>query len=390
MSTKRERLLLSPPWQGGGEERQLLEALASNWLVPLGPKLAEFEAGFASALGLPHCLGTSSGTAAMHLAMELVGVGPGDVVLASTLTFIGSVSAAVHLGAELAFVDADPATWNMDPERLAEALDTLAREGVTPRAVVPTDLYGQCADYDAILAACEPYGVPVVWDAAESVGASYKGRAAGSLLSPEPGSGRGGGAAAVYSFNGNKIITTSGGGMLAAADEAFIARARYLATQARQPEPHYEHLEVGHNYRLSNLLAALGLAQLETLDERVARRRAVCDAYARELAGVPGLSFMPEADYGRGNRWLTVVLFDDPALPEAVRLALEAEDIESRPVWKPMHAQPCFAGRRTFGREVADDLFARGLCLPSGTAMTEADVARVAGVVARTVQGARA
>jgi dTDP-4-amino-4,6-dideoxygalactose transaminase len=281
------------------------------------------------------------------------------------------------------FVDSDRATWNMDPDLLREALMALASEGRRVKAVIPTDLYGQCADYRRLLDICAPFGVPVVADAAEAMGARY--HLSGGHGDDACHAGAFPGlAAGIFSFNGNKIITTSGGGMLASEDGALIAHARKLSQQSREPAPHYEHTELGYNYRLSNILAAIGLGQLDVLEARVAKRRRIFRWYEQALSGLPGVSFMPEAAYGKANRWLTVLEIDAPifgAAPEAVRLALEAENIEARPVWKPMHAQPVFAGCRVFGGAVAEKQFARGLCLPSGTAMIEDDVARVAGVV---------
>lgn len=377
------RLFLSPPHLGGTEELRVAEAFASNYIAPLGPQVDAFEAAFAEVTGLPHCLAVTSGTAAMHLALHCLGVGPGDVVLAATLTFIGSVSPVRFLGAEVVFVDSDRATWNMDPDRLREALLALTSEGRRVKAVIPTDLYGQCADYQRLLDICAPFGVPVLADAAEAMGARY-----------HPNGGHGDEAvhagaypglkASIFSFNGNKIITTSGGGMLASEDAALIARARKLSQQAREHAPHYEHKEIGYNYRLSNILAAIGLGQLDVLEARVAKRRRIFHWYQEALSGLPGLAFMPEAAYGKANRWLTVLQLDAKAFgatPEAIRMALEAENIEARPVWKPMHAQPVFAGCRVFGGAVAEEQFARGLCLPSGTAMGQDDVARVAGFV---------
>jgi dTDP-4-amino-4,6-dideoxygalactose transaminase len=372
---KTPRLFLSPPHMCGEEEKRVAEAFASNYIAPLGPQVDAFEAAFAEHTGIPHCLAVSSGTAAMHLALRCLGVGPGDLVLAASLTFIASVSPAHFLGATPVFLDADPASWNMDPELLREALTVLASEGRRVKAVIPTDLYGQCADYQRILDICAPFGVPVVADAAESVGARSGEVHAGA----HPGL-----AAGVFSFNGNKIITTSGGGMLGSHDRELIAHARKLSQQSREPAAHYEHAEIGYNYRLSNLLGAVGLGQLEALEARVAQKRRIFAWYREALSGVAGLSFMPEAPTGKANRWLTVLLVDAEAFgasPEEVRLALEAENIESRPVWKPMHLQPVFAGCRMFGGAVAEDLFARGLCLPSGTAMEREDVLRVAGIV---------
>ncbi|MDI6774380.1 MAG: aminotransferase class I/II-fold pyridoxal phosphate-dependent enzyme [Verrucomicrobiota bacterium] len=361
----------------GGEERRFIEeAFATNYIAPLGPMVDAFEREFAERVGFRHTLALSSGTAAMHLALRELGVGPGDEVLASTLTFIAGVTPAVQLGAAPVFIDSDRATWNMDPNLLAEELAACAKKGKLPKAVVPTDLYGQCADVDRIRAACDPHGVPVVVDSAEAVGASYKGRHAGA-----------GGRAAVYSFNGNKIITTSGGGMLASDDAKLIEHTRFLSTQARDPAPHYEHSEIGYNYRMSSIVAAIGCGQLRVLDQRVEKRRWIFEQYVRLLGNLPGIEFMPEAAYGRSNRWLTVALITAEAFgadPAAVRRALEAENIETRPVWKPMHQQPVFRGCRLRGGAVAEDLFQRGLCLPSGTALEQEDLERIAGLIRKS------
>ncbi len=364
---------------GGREQQRVAEAFASNYIAPLGPQVDAFEAAFAAFTGIPHCLAVSSGTAAMHLALHCLGVGPGDLVLGSSLTFIGSVSPVHFLGAEAGFVDSDRASWNMDPELLSRALSDLKKEGRLPKAVIPTDLYGQCADYGRILEACAPYGVPVIADAAESAGARYGQGDEAMHAGAHPGL-----FASIFSFNGNKIITTSGGGMLASFDKALIERARKLSQQSREPAPHYEHAEIGYNYRLSNVLGAIGLGQLELLEARVAARRRIFGWYRKYLADVPGIEFMPEAAFGKANRWLSVALVDEKELgasPEALRLALEEQNIESRPVWKPMHLQPCYKGCRVWGGAVSEELFARGLCLPSGSAMAEGDVERVCAVI---------
>ncbi|MDC0335784.1 aminotransferase class I/II-fold pyridoxal phosphate-dependent enzyme [Pseudodesulfovibrio sp.] len=355
---------------GGKELDFIKEAFESNFIAPVGPQLTAFENAFAKLTGFKHCVALSSGTAAIHLALRLLGVGPGDVVIASTLTFIGSVTPATFLGADLHFVDCDRVTWNMDPALLAQAIDAVQTQGKRVGAVVPTDLYGQCADYDALRAVCEPHKIPLIIDAAEAVGATYKGTHAGF-----------GGDAAIYSFNGNKIITTSGGGLLASDDGVLIDEARRLSQQARDDAPHYEHSTIGYNYRMSNVVAAIGLGQLDMLESFVTRLRGIAQWYDNALSSLPGIAFMPEADYGKANRWLTVMLVDEAAFgatPEAIRLALEAENIESRPVWKPMHMQPVFEGVPHTGGAVSEDLFKRGLCLPSGSAMTEADLERVA------------
>jgi dTDP-4-amino-4,6-dideoxygalactose transaminase len=367
------RLYLSPPHLIGNEADLLLDAVESNWVAPLGPHVDAFEAEAAATTGRAHGAALVSGTAAVHLALLLAGVRPGDDVLCSTLTFVGSANPIVYAGARPVFVDSEPATWNMDPGLLAGELARRAAAGSLPAAVVVVDLYGQCADYDRILPVCAEYGVPVIEDAAEALGASSSGRPAGSF-----------GESAILSFNGNKIITTSGGGMLVTDDGERAARARFLASQARDPALHYEHSEVGFNYRMSNLLAALGRAQLATLDDRVAARRANFDAYAAGLGDIGGVRFMPEPDGSRSNRWLTVLTLDRNALPASNRdviAALAEHDIEARPVWKPMHLQPVFADAPMVGGAVAETLFDEGLCLPSGSQMTGADRERVIEIV---------
>lgn len=384
------RLYLSPPHMCGEEERLVREAFASNYIAPLGPMVDAFEREFAALTGLRYCVALSSGTAAMHLALRHLGVGRGDTVLASTLTFIGSVSPVTFLGARPVFIDADPRDWCMDPALLADELGRAARRGRMPKAVVPTDLYGQCCNLPEILAVCDRYGVPVVCDSAEAMGSGYRSFRGGRGVWRHAGFGA---RAAVYSFNGNKIITTSGGGMLASHDKTLIEHARKLSQQARDPAPWYEHTEIGFNYRMSNVLAAIGKGQLCVLGDRVRRRRAIHDGYVARLGTIPGIGFMPEPPGFRANRWLTVALFDAKefgADAQAVRAALERQDIEARPVWKPMHLQPVFRGSRIRGGAVAEDLFARGVCLPSGTAMTEADLDRVCDIVIRCQAARRA
>ncbi|UZP69159.1 aminotransferase class I/II-fold pyridoxal phosphate-dependent enzyme [Desulfovibrio mangrovi] len=358
---------------GGQELAFVHEAFESNFIAPLGPMVTGFENDFAALSGIPHCAALASGTAALHLAMRQLGITAGDVVLASSLTFIGSVSPITFMGAEPVFIDSDHATWNMDPNLLEDAIKDYCGKGKTPAAVVVTDLYGQCADYDALRSVLDRNGIPLVIDAAESVGAFYKGRHAGN-----------GGTCAAFSFNGNKIITTSGGGLLASEDEALITRARWLSQQAREAAPHYEHKEIGYNYRMSNVVAAIGRGQLIALPDRVRQKRALFDKYVAALGDLPGISFMPEAEYGTSNRWLTVMLVDEKqfgASPETIRLALERENIESRPVWKPMHLQPVFEGCTMYGGSVCESLFDKGLCLPSGTAMTDADFDRIVALI---------
>jgi pyridoxal phosphate-dependent aminotransferase EpsN len=349
--------------------------LESNWLAPLGPEVDAFEREMAERAGVGHAVALVSGTAALHLALELAGVEDGDEVLCPTLTFAATAFAITYLGAKPAFLDVTEGSWTVDPALLVEALELRAGRGRLPAAVIPVDLYGQCCDYEPIVETCGEYGVPVIEDAAEALGASYQGRPAGGF-----------GRFGVFSFNGNKIITTSGGGMLVSDDGAAIARARFLASQARDPAPHYQHSSIGYNYRMSNLLAAVGRVQLAALDEKVAARRAIFARYVVALGDLPGIAFMPEPDWGRSTRWLTCLTVDPKAFGadrEAIRLALEEENIESRPVWKPMHLQPVFHDAPRGGGEVAERLFREGLCLPSGSGMTEEEQERVCGVVRR-------
>ena len=364
-----DRIWLSPPDQAGTETLLLAQAVASNWIAPAGPALTDFEDSISAATGLPHVVALSSGTAALHLACHLLGVQPGDTVWTSTLTFVASITGACQLGATPVFLDVDPATWTLDPGLLAQALDDAARQNRLPRAVIAVDLYGQPADMPRILAACARHGVKVIADSAEGFGATQHGRHAGD-----------GAALTAFSFNGNKIVTCGGGGALASADPALIARARHLSTQAREPAAHYEHRELGYNFRLSNLLAAVGVAQLSDLDRRVQRRRAIHARYVQALGHLPGLSFMPEAPWARATRWLSVMLVDEAAFgagPDCIRAALDDANIESRPVWKPMHLQRVFAQAPRFGGQVAESLFARGLCLPTGSGMTDDQQDRV-------------
>ncbi|HSD88429.1 MAG TPA: aminotransferase class I/II-fold pyridoxal phosphate-dependent enzyme, partial [Kofleriaceae bacterium] len=363
------RLYLSPPDLAGTEQAMLLDALASGWIAPLGPHVDAFEAEMCARLDVPYACATSSGTAALHLALLVAGIGPGDEVWTSTLTFAATANAIRYVGAIPVFIDSDRTSWNMDPGLVVEELALAARENRLPKALVVVDLYGQSADHEPIVTACRHHGVLVIEDAAEALGATYRGRPAGSF-----------GDLSILSFNGNKIITTSGGGMLLGARKDWIDRARHLATQAREPARHYEHKDVGYNYRLSNLLAAVGRAQLADLDRRVARRRAIRERYGRELGQRPGWTFMPEASFGTCTFWLSCATID-PVVAGTTRDAVldrfASVDIEVRPVWKPLHLQPAFAGARVVRGEVAEQLFRDGLCLPSGSGMTDADQARV-------------
>ncbi len=370
------RIYLSPPDVGVDERSLVADAFDSNWVAPLGPHVDAFERELAERCGVAACAALSSGTAAVHLALLLAGVGPGDEVLCSTLTFAASVNPVCYLGGTPVLVDCDAATWNIDPGLLEMELEARAGEGRLPKAVVAVDLYGQCADYGRIEAMCERHGVVLIEDAAEALGATAYGRPAGSY-----------GRFGVLSFNGNKIITTGGGGALVSDDVEGIARARFFATQARDPAPHYQHSQIGFNYRLSNLLAAVGRGQLHTLDQRVDARRANFARYTAGLGDLPGITFMPEAPYGTSIRWLTALTIDPDAFGasrEEVRLALEAENIESRPLWKPMHLQPVFAGARAVGGRVSEHLFEWGLCLPSGSSLIPTEHDRVVEIVRST------
>jgi dTDP-4-amino-4,6-dideoxygalactose transaminase len=355
------------------DRRLLLEAFDSGWIAPLGPQVDAFELEFAGKLGVQHAVAVSSGTSALHLALLALGIGPGDAVATSTLTFVASANAIRYTGATPVFIDSEPRTWNLDSELLSLELEAGIRRGQRIKAVLAVDVFGQCADYDPICKACQFYEIPLIEDAAESLGATYQGKAAGTL-----------GDVGCFSFNGNKIITTSSGGMLATGDAKLAETARHLATQAREPAAHYEHRQVGYNYRMSNLLAAVGRGQLARLDERVARRREIYARYFSNLADVPGIGFMPEAQCGRSTRWLTCITIDPEAFGatrEQVRIVLEQSNIESRPLWKPMHLQPLYAGCRVRGGSIAEGLYARGLCLPSGTNMADAEVDHVAGLI---------
>jgi dTDP-4-amino-4,6-dideoxygalactose transaminase len=351
------------------ERASLLAAFDSNWIAPLGPEVDAFERELAACVGVQDAAALSSGTAALHLALVLLEVGSGDEVWTSTLTFAATANAIRYVGATPVFIDSERESWNMDPALLEEALHEAARHDRLPQAIIVVDLYGQCADYDAILNACAAHGVPVIEDAAEALGATYQDKAAASF-----------GRVGALSFNGNKIITTSGGGALVSDDPDLMTRARYLASQARQPTPHYEHTELGYNYRLSNLLAAVGRAQLARLDGFIERRREINQRYREALGGLDGVSFPSERLGSHSTCWLTCMLLDDTRLgvgPDEVRQHLETHNIEARPVWKPMHLQPLYRGCRVIGGTVAKDLFHRGLCLPSGSNLSDADQRRV-------------
>ncbi len=385
--TRRElsqRVWLSSPHLGDDEAMLVQEAFSSNWIAPLGPHVDAFERELAARVGVAHAAATSSGSAALHLGLRLLGVGPGDLVLCSSLTFVASANPIRQLGATPVFIDSEPQSWNMSPRALQRALDTLAAEGRRPKAAVVVDLYGLSAEMNALLALLDAAGVPMLEDAAESLGASYHGRASGSF-----------GALAVFSFNGNKIITTSGGGMLVGNDARLIDHARRLSTQAREPARHYEHVEDGYNYRMSNVLAGIGRGQLRVLQQRVDARRAVFEHYRRALAGRAGLRWMGEPPGHRSTRWLSAFVLEHPRPQRARDLLLdflERHNVEARPVWKPMHLQPLYAGCRYFAHDgdVSAALFGGGVCLPSGSNLDTAQLDRVGALLQRGLDVAEA
>jgi dTDP-4-amino-4,6-dideoxygalactose transaminase len=375
------QILLSTPHLGDSEMGYVEEAFRTNWIAPLGPNVDAFEKELAAWVGVRHAAALSSGTAAIHVALRLLNIGPGDEVFCSSLTFVASANPILYEKATPVFIDSDPATWNMSVPALQRALEDRRAKGRLPKAVVVVSLYGQSADMAPIMELCDAMGVPVVEDAAESLGATYRSKASGSF-----------GKLGVYSFNGNKIITTSGGGMLVSEDESLIKRARHLSTQAREAAPYYEHTEVGYNYRMSNVLAGIGRGQLKVLEQRVAARRRVFERYKETLADLPQITWMPEASYGRSNRWLTACTLDRGISPASLIERLAEDNIEARRVWKPMHLQPLFAGAEYFthaaGQDIAGDLFSRGVCLPSGSNITDEELERVHEAMRRFLRSA--
>ncbi|MFZ6010081.1 MAG: aminotransferase class I/II-fold pyridoxal phosphate-dependent enzyme [Bacteroidota bacterium] len=371
------QILLSTPHLGGHEREFVEEAFRTNWIAPLGPNVNAFERELAEYVGIKHAAAVSSGTAAIHLALRLLGVGAGDIVFCSTFTFVASVNPILYVGASPVFIDSEPETWNMSHQALSRAFADAAAKNALPKAVIVVNLYGQSANMDPIMEICDSYNVPVVEDAAESLGATYKGRASGTI-----------GRLGIYSFNGNKIITTSGGGMLVSNDSALIERARFLSTQARDPALHYQHSEMGYNYRMSNILAGIGRGQLKVLESRVEARRVVFQRYQEGLAHVSALRWMPEPSYGRCTHWLTACTIDSAKsrlMPTDIISALALEKIEARHVWKPMHLQPLFANCPYYTHDdmgsVSDRLFAQGLCLPSGSNMSVDQQNRIIAVI---------
>ena len=370
------RIYLSPPDMSPAERSRLLQAFDANWIAPVGPELAEFEEAFTARHGGGHGVAVASGTAGLHLALLLSGVSPGDVVIAPSFTFVSTANAARYCGAVPVFVDSEPRTWNLDPALVDVAINDAHRRGERVGAVVTVDLYGQCADHDPIRERCRAEAIPLIEDAAEATGATWQGRSAGTL-----------GDLGVFSFNGNKLLTTGGGGMIVAPDAATADRARHLATQAREPVLHYEHVEVGFNYRMSNLLAAVGLGQLDRLDDMLRRRADNRRFYEDAFADLVDVGFNPIDERGEPNHWLTVLVLgrEAKAKPNDVITALDAVDIEARPAWKPMHRQPLHVDHRMFGGRVCEDIYARSVCLPSGSALTDDELERGAETVRRVL-----
>lgn len=366
-------ILLSTPHLGELESSFIQEAFQTNWIAPLGPHVDAFEKEMSDYLAIAHATALSSGTAAIHLALRLLNVGHQDTVFCSSFTFVASVNPILYQGATPVFIDSEETSWNMSPLALLQAFKAAKVNNQLPKAVIIVNLYGQSADMDTLLTICDDYGVPVVEDSAESLGATYKNKASGTF-----------GKMGIFSFNGNKIITTSGGGMLVSADPHLIEKARFLATQARDPASHYQHSELGYNYRMSNVLAGIGRGQLGVLDQRIAQRRAVFSRYQQALKEITAIEWMPEMGFGRSTRWLTTLQINPlktQVTPMALVHALAKHKIEARPVWKPMHQQPLFASYlyypHTRNHSVSDQLFAQGVCLPSSSHLSLADQARV-------------
>ncbi|RKQ33497.1 aminotransferase class I/II-fold pyridoxal phosphate-dependent enzyme [Oceanobacillus halophilus] len=373
MKLSQSRIYLSPPHMSGNELSFVENAFRSNWIAPLGPNVDGFEKEIAEKVGAGAAAAVSSGTAAIHLALSLLGVNRGDKVFCSTLTFVASANPILYQGAEPVFIDSDLESWNMSPRALKKALHEAALNGKLPKAVIVVNLYGQSAKMDEILTICKEYEVPIIEDAAESLGSKYKGKASGTF-----------GDFGVYSFNGNKIITTSGGGMLVSDDADAIEKSRYLATQARDPAPYYRHSVTGFNYRMSNILAGIGRAQLQVLDERVQLRRNIFDKYFKSLNDLSGIEFMKELSESQSNRWLTTLTVNEEQAGMNVNQLLDAlykENIEARPVWKPLHLQPLFKGATYYphenGNSVSERLFKTGICLPSGSSLSGTEQQRI-------------
>ena len=366
------KIWLSSPHMGGTEEKYVKEAFDTNWVAPLGPNVNQFESAISEFLSSSvsyHTAALTSGTAALHLALRMLNVEAGDLVMVQSFTFCGTTNPVSYQGAEIVFIDSEPDTWNMCPEALAQAMADY--QGKKVKAIMPVHLYGMPAKMDEIQAIADQYQVPIIEDAAEALGSTFNGQACGTF-----------GLMSALSFNGNKIITTSGGGALVSKHKEYIDQARFLATQARDEAPHYQHSQIGYNYRMSNIVAGIGRGQMEVLDQRVSQRRANNQRYREFFKDISGVTFQTEPNTNfYSNYWLTAILID-PALTggisrEYVRLALDAENIESRPLWKPMHLQPVYQGAKFYGTGVCEHLFERGLCLPSGSNLTEEEFDRI-------------
>lgn len=377
---KHQRIYLSPPHMGQFERQYIEEAIESNWIAPVGPHIDAFEREIAEYAGLHGAVALSSGTAAIHLAIKLLGIGKGDLVFCSSLTFVASINPALYEGITPIFIDSEPNTWNMSPTALERAFEDANKIGKLPKAVIIVNLYGQSASMESLVPICELYDVPIIEDAAESIGATYKGKKSGTF-----------GRYGMYSFNGNKIITTSGGGMLISNDTEALKKAKFWASQSADPAPHYQHSEIGFNYRLSNILAGLGRGQLRILEERVVARRAIFERYYNALVHIEGTGFMPEIANGRSTRWLTAMTIDDKCNTKRNKVlqALSDNNIEARPVWKPMHLQPLFKGCKYYpheqGKSVSDELFDKGICLPSGSSLSIENQDRVIDIIISTI-----
>lgn len=367
MTTSEPRILLSSPHMSGNEQKYIKEAFDTNWIAPLGPNVTAFENELAAYANVKGASVTSSGTAAIHLALDILGVKRGDSVFCSSFTFVASANPALYLGAELTFIDSEPETWNMSPDALERALTDSKKENKLPKAIIVVNLYGQSAKMEELLEITNSFGIPIIEDAAESLGSEYKGKKSGTF-----------GKIGIYSFNGNKIITSSGGGALISEDEEILERSRFLATQARDQASHYQHSVVGYNYRMSNIVAGVGRAQLEVLDDRVQSRRKNFELYHEELSTIEGIEFMPQLQETYSNRWLTTLTIDPKVIglnPYEVMDKMNEMNIETRALWKPLHAQPLFKKSKFYKhvaneRAVSEELFATGLCLPSGSNMT--------------------
>ena len=369
------KIWLSSPHMGGTEQDYVREAFETNWIAPLGPNVEMFEKALESYIGEgAHVAALSSGTGAIHLALDLLGVGSGDEVLCQSFTFSASANPILYLGAKPIFVDSESDSWNISPALLEKAILSRIANGIHPKAIIAVHLYGMPYQADAIMDISKKFGIPVIEDSAEALGSSFKGRNCGNL-----------GDISILSFNGNKIITTSGGGALVSGNKEYRDKAIFLSTQARDNAPHYQHSHVGYNYRMSNVLAGIGRGQMEVLDERVAARRNNFELYKEHLQGFKGINFLEEPQGYFSNRWLSCMLTPSYEIREKIRLALLEEDIESRPLWKPLHMQPVFAEHMHFTDGTSEELFQKGLCLPSGSNLSKEDLTRIISIIQKTL-----